>query len=108
MIRRHPSKKVLREWLNGESEDAVDEHVSTCERCSNDLEALAAAETTDLSLREALSTVLAPPTDLAPRIEAGVIARLESRKVLGYIADLFGAGLETTRMFITDDLPEEN
>ena len=75
---------------------------TTCERCSNDLEALASADT-DSTLRDALLTVLDPPADLVPRMEAGVIAQLESRKVLGYFADIFGAGWETSRLLLTDE-----
>ena len=102
MIWRHPSKRALREWLAGEIDADVDRHVSTCDRCSNDLESLASAET-DSSLRDALLAVLDPPEDLVPRVEAGVIARLESRKVLGYVADVFGAGWETSRLLLTDE-----
>jgi hypothetical protein len=106
MIGRHPSKRALRAWLGGElGDDAdirVDQHVSTCDRCSNDLEALATAET-DSRLRDALLMVLDPPEDLVPRVEAGVAARLESRKMLGYVADVFGAGWETTRLLLTDE-----
>lgn len=100
-LRRHPSKRALREWLAGDVDEQVDLHVATCDRCSNDLEALASADT-DSSLRDALLAVLDPPEDLAPRIEAGVLARLESREVLGYFADVFGAGWETTRLLATD------
>lgn len=106
-LRRHPSKRALREWLTGEIDEAVDLHVSTCDRCSTDLEALASADT-DTSLRDALLAVLDPPTDLVPRVEASVIARLESREVLGYFADVFGAGWETTRLLTTDPNPEED
>lgn len=106
-LRRHPSKRALREWLEGDIDEQVDLHVSTCERCSNDLEALATA-TTDSSLRDALLTVLDPPPDLIPRVEAGVVARLESREVLGYFADVFGAGWETTRLLITDEPPTDD
>ncbi len=101
MIRRHPSKRALREWLSGDIDERVDRHVSTCDRCSNDLEALATAET-DSSLRDALLAVLDPAPDLADRVEASVIARLESRDVLGYFADVFGAGWDTARLLMTD------
>lgn len=102
IFRRHPSKRALREWLHGDIDADVDRHVSTCVRCSNELEALDAADA-DVSLRDALLTVLDPPEDLVPRVEAGVMARLESRKVLGYVADVFGAGWETSRMLLTDE-----
>ncbi len=100
-MRRHPSKRALREWLTGDIDEQVDLHVSTCDRCSTDLEALASADT-GTSLRDALLSVLDPAPDLVPRVEAGVVARLESREVLGYFADVFGAGWETTRLLATD------
>jgi len=100
-FRRHPSKRALREWLSGEIDSQVDLHVSQCERCATDLESLASAET-DSSLRDALLAVLDPAPDLVPRVEAGVVARLESREVFGYFADVFGAGWETTRLLVVD------
>ncbi len=103
-MRRHPSKRALREWLTGEVDEKVDLHVSTCDRCSTDLEALASADT-DSRLRDALLAVLDPPADLVMRVEAGVVARLESREVLGYVADIFGAGWETTRLLVSDQNP---
>lgn len=104
--RRHPSKRVLREWLAGDVDEGVDQHVSTCDRCSTDLEALASADI-DSNLRDALLTVLDPAPDLVPRVEASVVARLESREVFGYFADIFGAGWETTRLLVTDPLPDD-
>ena len=109
-FRRHPSKRALREWLAGDIDPGVDAHVSTCDRCSNDLEALATADL-DSSLRNALLEALDPTPDLAVRVEAGVVARLEAREVLGYFADVFGAGWDTTRLLVTDepaDDTEEN
>jgi len=106
-LRRHPSKRALREWLTGDIDESVDLHVLTCERCSNDLEALASADMGS-GLRDALLAVLDPPPDLVPRVEAGVVARLESREVLGYFADVFGAGWETTRLLATDPNPSED
>lgn len=104
-FRRHPSKRALRDWLAGEVDEHVDEHVSQCERCSTDLEALATADTGS-DLRNALLAVLDPAPDLAPRVEAGVVARLEAREVFGYFADVFGAGWETTRLLVLDE-PEQ-
>ena len=105
-LRRHPSKRVLREWLAGEIDEQVDEHVSTCDRCATDLESLAGADL-DSKLRDALLTVLEPAPGLVPRTEAGVAARLESREVLGYLADIFGAGWETARLLATGPDPRE-
>ena len=67
MIWRHPSKRALREWLAGDIDEDVDNHVSTCERCASDLEDLASTDT-GTSLREALLAVLDPPEYLAHRL----------------------------------------
>ncbi len=104
MISRHPSKKVLGQWLADHATPSVDQHVATCQRCSVALDDLATAETDGL-LQAALASALEPPTDLVPRLEARVVERLDSRRVFGYMADLFGAGLETTRLLL--DLPED-
>ncbi|MEZ5407641.1 MAG: zf-HC2 domain-containing protein [Acidimicrobiales bacterium] len=107
---RHPSKAVLRDWLTGEIEpdttDTVERHLDTCARCAATLEALEPApEVTpgpDSSLSSALAIVLAPPDDLARRLEEGVTARLSSRQMMEVVADLFGAGLETTRLLLIE------
>ena len=105
-MRRHPSKRALREWLTGDIDEQVDLHVSTCDRCSTDLEAFTDTDT-ETSLRDALLAVLDPSPDLVPRVEAGVLARLETREVLGYFVDVFGAGWETTRLLATDLHPND-
>lgn len=101
---RHPSKAVLRDWLTGEIEpdttDTVERHLDTCARCAATLEALEPAPETPLG--NALAIVLAPPGDLAQRLEEGVTARLSSRQMMEVVADLFGAGLETTRLLLTE------
>ncbi len=101
---RHPSKAVLRDWLTGEIEadttDNVERHLDTCARCAATLEALEPAAETPLG--NALAIVLAPPSDLAQRLEEGVTARLSSRQMMEVVADLFGAGLETTRLLLIE------
>lgn len=101
---RHPSKAVLRDWLTGEIEPdttvTVERHLDTCARCAATLEALEPAPETPLG--SALAIVLAPPSDLAQRLEEGVTARLSSRQMMEVVADLFGAGLETTRLLLIE------
>lgn len=101
---RHPSKALLRDWLTGEIEpdttDTVERHLDTCARCAATLEALEPAPETPLG--SALAIVLAPPDDLARRLEEGVTAKLSSRQMMEVVADLFGAGLETTRLLLTE------
>lgn len=106
---RHPSKAVLRDWLTGEIEpdttDTVERHLDTCARCAATLETIEPVAETPLgpeALGSALAIVLAPPSDLAQRLEEGVTARLSSRQMMEVVADLFGAGLETTRLLLIE------
>ena len=108
MIWRHPSKKRLREWLSAEHAEvsALDDHLARCVRCSNELETMARAESDGL-IRLALVEVLSPPPGLSERVETKVVERLDSRQVFGFMADLFGAGLDTVRLLTVDDGPAE-
>ncbi len=100
----HPSKRTLRAWLSGEIEDneSLDEHIGTCARCAAHLENIDEPRT-DGAIAASLTQVLAPPTDLTARLEERVAAKLDSRQVVGYIADLFGAGMETSKLLLTDE-----
>lgn len=106
MMLRHPSRTVLREWLAGVSEPQIDRHVDTCERCAATLEALEPAP--EAPIGDALAIVLAPPEDLAQRLEEGVAAKLSSRQMMEVVADLFGAGLETTRLLMIGDPDDDS
>ncbi len=101
----HPSKRQLRAWLLGESNDKLDEHLSSCERCASVIENMDEPRTDGL-IAETLSRVLEPPPDLTSRIELRVAERLDSRQVVGYVAEMFGAGLETSKLLLTDEPPE--
>lgn len=125
MMVRHPSRAALQDWLAGAEEPQVDRHVGTCERCAAALEQMEPTLTATPAtpggpdgpgpggpadfvgpgvggpggpLGDALAAVLAPPEDLAQRLEAGVAAKLSSRQMLEVVADLFGAGFEATRL----------
>jgi anti-sigma factor RsiW len=106
---RHPSKTILRDWLTGDIEaastDQVERHLNVCSRCAATLEALEPAPETRIG--DALAIVLAPPADLAQRLEQGVAAKLSSRQMMEVVADLFGAGLETTRLLLIEE-PDDN
>lgn len=111
-LRRHPSRAKLRAWLTGADLDSagiddpelawIDEHLSTCDRCASVLENLEEPETSG-AISAALTTVLAPPDAFGDRLELAVSERISSRDVAGYIADVFGAGLETTRLLLVDE-----
>jgi hypothetical protein len=105
---RHPSKDKLRKWLSGANGDDpnLDAHIDTCDRCSSVIEALAESRT-DESLADALAQVLAAPQGLPDRLEAQVSERLSGREVVGLMAEMFGAGVETSRLLIVDPPPRE-
>lgn len=105
-MRRHPSKRALLDWLVGERDPELDDHIHGCEKCAGILEGLEPEESSQ-AISEALAFVLAPPGDLAEKLEVGVAARLNSRQVFGVVADLFGAGLETSRLLLTEETPDE-
>jgi anti-sigma factor RsiW len=106
---RHPSRSVLQDWLTGEIEATstagVERHLDVCARCAATLEALEPQP--ESRIGDALAIVLAPPADLAQRLEQGVAAKLSSRQMMEVVADLFGAGLETTRLLLIED-PDDN
>ncbi len=107
MIRRHPSTEKLRHWLVDDDEpDELTKHIDSCDRCAAKLEQLAAG--TDESLDHsgigaALNHLLAPSEGLSERVEGKVIDRLGSRQFVAVLGDLFGAGLETSKLLLTEE-----
>ncbi len=103
MFRRHPSTAVLDGWLNGEGDADLDLHIGSCSRCAALLEELDATDGgPDSSLGESLALALAPPEGLSERLEEGIADRLSSREVLDVVADLFGAGLQSAALILTE------
>lgn len=107
MSRRHPTDTLLQRWLAGDPDVDVDvdRHVTACDRCA---EALETMDDADDDLSDALAMALAPPGDLSERLVAGVEAQLSSRAVFGIVADMFGAGLDTSRMLMFEDTNDDN
>ncbi|MCP3991511.1 MAG: hypothetical protein GY724_20730 [Actinomycetia bacterium] len=103
---RHPRTAALQQWLSGAVDDDVEKHVGTCQHCATVLEELDARE--EVTIGHALAEALAPPEDLTERLVAGVNAKLSSRQVVGVVADLFGAGIETTRLLLIEDTDDNN
>jgi len=97
---RHPHTVALERWLSGHIDHEVDQHVDRCHRCAAILEELDAS--TDFALRSALTEAFAPPDNLTERLVAGVNAELSARQVIDVVADLFGAGIDTTRLLLTE------
>lgn len=99
----HPSKKSLQAWLwDPEGDPELDDHLARCEKCANTLEALETADGHS-DIANALALVLSSPSGLSERLEEKVAARLSSREVLEVLGDLFGAGLETTVLLLSED-----
>lgn len=100
---RHPSKERLRAWLTGAGADdqQLEDHIDGCERCASVIEAIADSSVSE-PLVLALAQVLAAPRDLPVRLEQRVAQRLSGRELVGLMAEMFGAGVETSRMLIVD------
>ncbi len=101
---RHPSAKVLRAWLDGARPD-LDDLLSTCHRCATALEELDAPPT--FPLAAALAHIYESPTDLSERLERRVADRLDSQVMFDVVSDLFGAGMETSVLLLTEEPPDE-
>lgn len=101
---RHPSAKVLRAWLDGARPD-LDDHLATCHRCATALEELDAPPSVPLAA--ALAAVYESPTDLSERLERRVNDRLDSQVMFDVVSDLFGAGMETSVLLLTEEPPDE-
>lgn len=102
--RRHPSRDDLKAWLEG-TNPSIDDHVGTCNRCATALEELDAPPIAHLA--DALAEVYEPPADLSERLTQRVSDRLDSQIMLNVVADLFGAGMETTKLLLTEEPPDE-
>ncbi|MEM7323169.1 MAG: hypothetical protein AAF531_08795 [Actinomycetota bacterium] len=106
MFFRHPSKRALQEWLDhGGGGETIDDHLADCQRCATTLEQLATDDGPALS--DALAFAFAPPDDFVERLERKVVARLDSRVMLGMVSDLFGAGFETSRLLFLLEEPTD-
>lgn len=105
---RHPSKDRLRAWLTGaDSDDAeLEAHIDDCERCSSVIEAIGDMEIS-APLVSALAKVLAAPQNLPDRLETRVSAKLAGRELVGLMAEMFGAGMETSRLLIVEPPPRD-
>jgi len=106
----HPSSNRLGVWLDTGDPSGVGEHVEQCERCADRLVELdgepqtAESDTPSASLRQMLTTLLAPPDDLPQRILDGVESRRDGGDDLRLLGEMFSIGIETAQlMFLTDD-----
>ena len=103
MVLKHPSKKALQEWLSGHHGAELDAHIGSCQRCAGVLEGMDDTDPGSLAIADALAAVYAAPVGLSDRLQKKVAARLDSRVVIDVVADLFGAGFETSKLILVDD-----
>ncbi len=94
----HPSKRRLTAWLEG-GDDSIESHLADCERCATRLEDLSQPSP---SIRDALSTMLAPPDDLQPRLRAGISRRMQAREDMRLLVELMGLPWQTARAISPD------
>lgn len=101
----HPSRRALQEWLDHGGDESLTDHIDDCQRCASVIEQLTEGE--EHAVGVALSAFFEPPADLANRLEEKVAARLDSRVVLGVVSDLFGAGVDTGKLLLFEETPDE-
>lgn len=101
MIMGHPSRKALTAWLTGSFDPSLDRHLETCNRCAGTLESIDTGH--DAPIGDALATLLTPPADLSARLTRRVARQLDSRIMFDVVSDLFGAGIETTRLLLSGE-----
>ncbi|MEM7340913.1 MAG: hypothetical protein AAF467_19810 [Actinomycetota bacterium] len=108
MTRRQIPDSLLQRWLAGDPDVELDIEfdMATLDQFTDELDAMDAED--DDQLSDALALALAPPGDLSQRLVAGVEARLSSRAVFGIVADVFGAGLQTSRLLLFEDANDDN
>lgn len=99
----HPPRRRLVAWLEGGEPD-LDDHLATCARCADRLEAGAVAVG---PVADALLAILAPPTDLAPRLRSGIAARMQARADLAMLAQMLGVPRETLGLLAVPPTEED-
>ncbi len=95
----HPRKRTLERWLESTDVGPVDEHISTCRRCANRLEDLAAPIP---SLGDAISETLRPPDDLAERLGVRMNESMRNREDLQIFLDLLGVPWRTVQTLLEE------
>lgn len=98
-MRGHPSPEVLSDFLAGLDDPAIEAHVEACLQCSDALEGLADPPG---ALSDALGGVLAGDHALPDRVLARVSRNLSSRQTAEAFFELFGIGVQTARVVLSE------
>lgn len=112
---RHPKRQELTDWLDGHN-GHLDDHISTCSVCANELERITISSSNDdpepSDLGPALLELLQPPDDLHERLSARLAERLKRRDDFNLLSSLLGVPVETGGLVIlrpadADELAED-
>ena len=109
---RHPSRKLLSSWLEGEELEDYEEHINSCARCASRLEKLSAIHLDNVEpltdeFRPALLEVLSPPEDLHERISSRIADRLQERNDATLFGSLLGVPVESAKIVIEPKIAED-
>lgn len=95
----HPTRRTLSRWLESDEVGPADDHISTCRRCANRLEDLAAPVP---ALGDALTRTLSPPDDLVERLGVRMTDSMRSREDLQIFLDLLGVPWRTVQYLLDE------
>lgn len=101
MLARHPNKRQLSLWLDGQAPN-YDSHVDECEQCSALLEDIVGIDldNDDSKIRPALLVLLEPPADLEDRVSRRIADRLQTTSDMELFSSLFGIPIDAARIFL--------
>jgi hypothetical protein len=96
----HPSRRFLLRWADGARARWTDHHLGRCDVCSARLDAMT---TLDSPMLDVLREILKPPPDFLGRLRTGLQAKMLEHETATLMGELFGAGIETTRLLLEGD-----
>jgi hypothetical protein len=95
----HPTKRTLSRWLDSDGTGPADDHISSCRRCANRLEDLAAPVP---ALGDAITRTLSPPDDLVERLGVRMNDSMRNRDDLQIFLDLLGVPWRTVQNLLDE------
>jgi hypothetical protein len=99
IVSRHPHRRALLRWAAGTRDDLT-RHVSSCERCLNELDTLTAL---DQETRDLLARVVTPQAGFADRISLAIEKRDKDAATWSVAADLFSLGWRVLDAMVEED-----
>lgn len=97
----HPSMRKLARWLET-GEGDIGKHLDAgCAHCADRLESL--ADDSDHVLRSMLTQVLAAPEQIPERLQSAINERMDGRRDLMLLGELFALPIRTARVIATSE-----